>query len=44
MGGGGDKGHVFNVIGSRYFDFLITTLLFIVVYNIIFYYQIFKIP
>ena len=34
-GGGGGKGPAFNVIGLRYLKFLITTLLFIGVYNII---------
>ena len=36
--GSGLKKHAFNVIGLCYFEFLITTLLFTGVYNIIFIY------
>ena len=42
-GGGGEvgvKGHAFNVIGLRFQEFIITKLLLIGVYNIIFNYQI----
>ena len=39
MGRGGGEGQPFNVIGLRYVEFLITTSLFIGVYNNIFIFQ-----